>query len=219
MKDKKIQVLGIGHNTVTVLDLIEDCGFEIGELWHYNHDRVGEDYFGFEIAGCFEDLLSRPSLEGMNFALTMGNLSIRKDLYDRIVAKGGCIPALIHPESTISKRSVIGNGSQISPGCVVSGDSSVGEDTMLLDNAVVCHSTHIGNHCLISGNAMIGAYAEIGHGVHIGMSATVVSGKVSRIGDNCILGAGATLLTDMPSNSVYAGLPAREIRKLGDGGR
>lgn len=213
MKETVIHVLGIGNNTVTVLDLIEDCGYKVGELLHFSQERVGELYFGYAITGCFEDLLSKQSLEGMNFALSMGNLHIRKNIYDRIIAKGGRIPSLVHPTCTISKRNIIGNGVQILPGSIVQGDSSIGDNTVITVNSVVAHSAHVGSHCLISGNVMIGAYSNIGNLVHIGQGATVVSGKVKNIGDNCVLGAGATLITDMPSGSIFAGTPAKMIKR------
>ena len=46
---KSLNILGIGRNTVTVMDLAEDCGFAIKSLLHYNDDRTGEYYFGHEI--------------------------------------------------------------------------------------------------------------------------------------------------------------------------
>ena len=143
----------------------------------------------------------------------MGDLGIRKMIYERIIAKGGCIPTLIHPSCSISKRSNIGKGVQIMPGCVVQGDTLIGENTVITVNSVIAHSSTIGKHCLISGNVIIGAYSRIGDCTHIGQGATVVSGKVEYIGNNCILGAGSVLLQEMPENTVYVGNPAKEIKK------
>lgn len=61
---KSLNILGIGRNTVTVMDLAEDCGFAIKSLLHYNDDRTGEYYFGHEIKGSFQYLNDRDSLEG-----------------------------------------------------------------------------------------------------------------------------------------------------------
>lgn len=207
-----IYILGIGRNTVTVMDLVEDCGYNICGLLHYNHDRIGEKYFEKEISGCFEDFFKKESLAGLNFALSMGNLSIRRRIYEQIIAKGGNIPTLIHPTCSISKRSVIGKGVQIMPGSIVQGDSSIGDNTVITVSTTIAHSAKIGNHCLISGNVMVGAYSTIGDMTHIGQGSTVVSGKVRSIGDNCILGAGAVLITDMPNQTIFVGNPAHNIR-------
>ena len=54
--DKEIYVLGIGRNSITMIDLAEDCGYRIAGLLHYNHDCIGEHYFDYRIDGCFEDI-------------------------------------------------------------------------------------------------------------------------------------------------------------------
>ena len=210
----EVYILGVGRNTVTIIDLVEDCGYHVHGLLHYNQDRIGEDYFGYRIEGCFEELLQSPSLEGMSFVLSMGNLSIRKSIYTRILELGGEIPTLIHPSCIISKKTTIGHGTQIMPGSIVQGDSVVGDNTVITVNTVVAHSAKIGNHCLISGNVMIGAYSSVGDMTHIGQGSTVVSGKVNQIGTNCILGAGSVLISDMPDNSIYVGNPAHFLKSV-----
>lgn len=205
---RDIYILGIGRNTVTVMDLVEDCGYNIRGLLHYNHDRIGEEYYGHSIDGCFEDLLRTNSLQGLSFALSMGNLPIRKNIYEKLLAKGGDVPTLLHPSCIISRRSSIGNGVQVMPGSIIQGDTRIGDNTVITVNTVIAHSAKVGSHCLISGNVMIGAYATVCDMTHIGQGSTIVSGKVSRVGSNCILGAGAVLLNDIPDNSIYVGNPA-----------
>ena len=206
-----VYILGIGRNTITVIDLVEDCGLSIAGLLHYNKDRIGETYYGYPIIGCFEDFISEQDLSGKSFVLSMGDLVIRKDIYERIINKNGEVPTLIHPSSIISRHCVIGNGVQILAGSIVQGDSIIGDNTVITVNSVIAHSAHIGSHCLISGNVMIGAYSDIGDGTHIGQGSVVVSGKVNSIGSNSILGAGAVLISNMPTNSIFVGNPAKKI--------
>lgn len=212
MTDKVVHILGIGRNTVTVMDLLEDCGYRIGSLLHYDHCRIGESYFGHEICGCFEDVLQKDSLEGELFALSMGNLQIRSSIFRRILDKGGIVPTLIHPSCQISRRASVGTGVQVLPGSIIQGDSSVGDNTVITVNTVIAHSAHVGSHCLVSGNVMLGAYSHTGDYTHIGQGSTIVSGKVQRVGSNCILGAGSVLISDMPDNTVYVGNPARFLK-------
>lgn len=210
---EELFILGIGRNTVTIMDLVEDCGYKIKGLLHYNNERNGEEYFGHTILDSFEDFIEN-NIDGTKFALSMGNLAIRKDIYNRITSKGGEIPTLIHPSCIVSKRSKIGEGVQIMPGSIIQGDSSIGNNTVITVNTVVAHGVEIGSHCLISGNVMVGAYSSVGNMTHIGQGSTIVSGKVRRIGNNCILGAGATLLTDMPDRTIFVGAPAHFIKNV-----
>lgn len=50
---------------------------------------------------------------------------------------------------------------------------------------------------------------KIGENCFIGNNCTFLPG--SQMGDNCILGTGSILTSSMPSNSVYAGVPAKFI--------
>lgn len=50
---------------------------------------------------------------------------------------------------------------------------------------------------------------EIGNNVFIGADSIVLCN--TRIGDNVIIGAGSVVTKDVPSNSVYAGNPAKLV--------
>lgn len=212
MNDKSMYICGIGHNSVAIMDLVEDCGFKIAGLLHYNNDRIGESYFDYEIGGCFEDILDRPTLEGMNFALSMGDIPLKKQLYNRIIEKGGSVPALIHPTAVVSKRTVVKNGVMIMPQSIIQADVVIGENTVITMNTTVAHSTIIGKHCFVSGHCLIGAYINIEDEVQIGQDCTLVSGTVTNVGIGSILGAGSVLRSDMKSNAIYLGNPARFIK-------
>ncbi len=82
----------------------------------------------------------------------------------------------------------------------------------------------IGEECLISTNVMIMAHdastalsngytkigrVNIGNHVFIGQDTTILCGV--NIGDNVIIGAKSLVSKDIPSNSVYAGNPAKFI--------
>ncbi len=53
---------------------------------------------------------------------------------------------------------------------------------------------------------------KIGNSCWFGANVTVCSGVT--IGDNCVIGAGAVVTKDIPSNSFAAGVPCRVIREI-----
>lgn len=78
---------------------------------------------------------------------------------------------------------------------------------------------HIGDGTLIAFDATVLAHdlvrtlhtdTYIGRNCFIGTRATVLPGL--RIGDNCIIAAGAVVTMDIPSGSIVAGNPARVVR-------
>lgn len=95
---------------------------------------------------------------------------------------------------------------------------SIGEDFRMPHpyNIVIGDNVKIGNKCCIYQGVTIGTskqyenkYPIIGNNVTIYTGAVVV-GNI-RIGDNVIIGANAVVLTDIPSDCVVVGIPAKVV--------
>jgi acetyltransferase-like isoleucine patch superfamily enzyme len=55
---------------------------------------------------------------------------------------------------------------------------------------------------------------KIGNNVHIGLNTIIMPGVT--IGDNVIIGCGAVVTKDIPSNSVAVGVPAKVMESIDD---
>lgn len=96
----------------------------------------------------------------------------------------------------------------------------IGEGTRLGSFVIMGEGTWIGKNCQIHGMA---AFADqgnkfnkeqapiLGHNVTLGTRVTVMAGVT--IGDNAIIGAGSTVMCDVPSGETWAGTPARKIKR------
>ena len=83
---------------------------------------------------------------------------------------------------------------------------SVGDDVTLASNVrILAHDAST----VKTGNGTKIGIVRIGSNVFIGADSIVLCN--TRIGDNVIIGAGSVVTRDIPSNSVYAGNPARYI--------
>ena len=213
-ENKEIYVLGIGHNSIVYIDLLEQLGYIIKGLYHYNSKRTGERYYGYQILGSFDDLYSIGDLTGMNFALSMGDNRIRKAVFENIISMGGDVPTLIHPKADVSRYAQLGVGVVIHSNAVVHSDVKIGNNSIISCNCSLIHQSILGNHCYIAGHALIGAYTTIENNVFIGLGAILISDKVKYIGDSAIIGAGAVVSSSVESNLVVAGIPARVIRTI-----
>lgn len=83
-------------------------------------------------------------------------------------------------------------------GIIISGDVVFGDDC-IVRNGVTVGLKHTGHR----GSPILGDRVDIGAGAKI-------LGPI-RIGDDVLIGANAVVLTDVPSNSLAVGVPARVL--------
>lgn len=80
-------------------------------------------------------------------------------------------------------------------------------------NGVVIHpNAEIGHNCLIFQQVTLTDRVKIGYHVDIGAGAKLI-GPVT-IGDNVVIGANAVVCSDVESNVVVAGVPAKVIKRI-----
>lgn len=211
---KDMYILGVGHNTPVFIDLAEACGYNIKGLYHYEEGRTGEIDHGYKILGSFDDLWRMPSLENMYFALSQGDNAIRKDVFDKILSKGGNVPTLVHPKADVSRFAKLGKGTIVHIGSVVHPDVVIGDNTIISYNSSITHSSQIGDNCYLALGTLVGAYVKIEDNVFIGIGANLISGKVDRVGHDSYIGAGALVTKSVEPYTVVAGFPAKVIKKL-----
>lgn len=122
----------------------------------------------------------------------------------------------------------IGNCTVIGPFVEIQKDVRVGSNCKIQSHSFICELVEIGNNCFISHGVMfindtfsVGRPAggkkelwkstSVGNHVSIGSNATILP---VRITDNVVIGAGSVVTKDILIPGIYAGNPARLIRKL-----
>lgn len=209
-----IYVVGIGDNSAVYIDLAEVLNIPIAGLVDYNSDRVGENFLDYRINSCTKELLSvKNSLAGYNFALSMGDNSIRAELAKKIREKGGCTPTLIHPTASVSRHAHIEEGVVIHANVTIQANCTVKKDSVISSGTVLIHGATIGNGCYIAANATVGADVIVEDQVFIGLGAVIVSKKVSSIARESLIGAGAIVVRSVDERSVMIGNPAKNLTK------
>jgi acetyltransferase-like isoleucine patch superfamily enzyme len=122
----------------------------------------------------------------------------------------------------------IGDGSFVGPFVEIQKQVTIGKRTRIQSHAFICELVTIGDDCFVSHGAMfindvfkIGgpAYGKselwksttVGNHVSIGTNATIMPVTIC---DNVVVGAGAVVTKDITEPGIYAGNPARLLRKL-----
>jgi acetyltransferase-like isoleucine patch superfamily enzyme len=122
----------------------------------------------------------------------------------------------------------IGDDCFIGPFVEVQKDVSIGRGTKIQSHAFVCELVTIGDDCVVShgakfvndlfaiggparGDKSLWKATKIGNHVSIGTNATVLPVTIC---DHVVIGAGSVVTKDITEPGIYAGNPARLLRKL-----
>lgn len=126
----------------------------------------------------------------------------------------------IAPDANVIGNVVIEEAASVWFGCTLRGDNEeirVGAGSNVQEN-VVCHTDmgfplRIGKGCTIGHKVMLHG-CTIGDNSLIGMGATILNG--AKIGNNCLIGAGALITEgkEIPDGSLVMGVPGKVVRAL-----
>lgn len=194
----KISIIGGSGHAKVIIDLAEVLGYEIDKV--YDEDILKKTLLSNNIEHSFKNVKK-------NTIVAIGNNNIRKKIAEEFQFN---MPALIHPQSTISKFAEIGSGSVVMAGVIVNADAEIGKHCILNTNCSVDHDCVIENYVHISPNVGIAGNVEIGECTHVGIGSNIIQGI--KIGKNCVIGAGSVIIRDVEDGAVIVGNPGRRIK-------
>ncbi len=172
--------------------------------------RMGEEVGGLHVLGAMEHLLQAD--RDTHVVIAIGNTQTKKTLALALARNPFLhFPVLIHPRAIIQdvRRVIIGQGSIISAGAILTTDIRVGDHVLVNLNSTIGHDVHIGHYCSVMPGVNIAGEVSIGEGVLIGSGANVLNGI--RVGDHSRVGAGSVVTKAVADHSTVVGVPAKPL--------
>ncbi|WP_431800776.1 acetyltransferase [Halobacillus andaensis] len=203
----KVILIGNGGHSRVIQDIIKARDKE--QLTavlddKYSYGFIDNDiYFG--PVSDVEELLD----ESTRIVVAIGSNKTRKRISEEL--KGLPFATLIHPSAVISPSALIGNGTVIMPYAVVNAHSDIGDHCIVNTGAIIEHDNHIESFTHVCPNVALTGQVTIGEGVELGAASTVIPGI--KVEEWSVVGAGSTVIHNVPPNSRIAGSPARSIKK------
>lgn len=210
---KPLIIVGAGGLGREVAWLVEDINKNTPQwnLLGFVDDGVsGSTVEGYPVLGNVDSLFYMEPLPWVIVAIA--NASVRKRIVEKIQQQGMSMATLIHPSIQSSRFVEIGQGSIICAGSVLTTNITLGLYSIVNPNCFIGHDTVLQNYVSLMPGVHVAGEVKLGEGVYMGLHSCVINR--TSIDEWSIIGAGATVVSDIPPNSLAIGVPARVVKRV-----
>lgn len=208
---KRLVIVGAGGLGREVAWLVNDINKEnlTWDLVGFIDDgKTGHTVEGYPIIGKLDDIFKLDPLPAAVIAIA--DAKIRAKIYGVLSQKGIEFATLIHPSVVMSEYVSIGNGSVICAGTIITTNVKLGNACILNLGCFIGHDTVLDDFVSLMPGANIAGEVTVGRGTYFGLNSAVIN-RIN-IGSWSTIGAGATVITNIPDKVTAVGVPARVIK-------
>lgn len=218
---KRILLIGAGGHCMSVLDSLISTN-EYDEIGIVDKRFVSKEVpdninkktniMGIPIVGTDEEIY-KLYLDGYSHAFitvgSVGDVTIRKQLYQLVIDIGYLIPNIIDKSAIVSQFSELGHGNFIGKNAIINSNCKVGNCTIINTASVVEHESVIEDYVHVAPGSVLCGKVHIGRETHIGAGSVVKQGI--QVGTNTLIGAGSVVVKNIGSNIIAYGNPCKEV--------
>jgi acetyltransferase EpsM len=207
---RPIVVFGCGGHGRVIADTLASCGAEMAGFLDDNAPAPIVD--GVPVMGDRRRLIDRQFLAQHAVIIGVGDTGLRRRLALQVLDSGGSLAVAVHPRATIARDVSLGAGTVVMAGAVINTGSRIGRFVVVNTGATVDHDCALEDGVHISPGCHLAGAVVCGIDVFVGTGAAVIPGV--RIGARAVIGAGSTVVADVPPDVLSMGCPARVKKRL-----
>jgi UDP-N-acetylbacillosamine N-acetyltransferase len=145
-----------------------------------------------------------------SFFVAIGNNQARASVQASLNAMGARLVTLIHPSAVVSQYTKIGEGTLVNAGAIINVLATIGEGCIINTAATIDHDCILADFVHLAPGVHLAGTVTIGRESFLGIG-TVAIPNIS-IGHSTVIGAGSTVLVDVPDKVVAVGSPVKVIK-------
>ena len=210
---KPLVILGTRWLAEEMFDVISEIpGWEVTAfVENQDRERCGQELEGRPVL--WVDELA--GLAGSHSAVCALSTTERWRYTQQVEAFGVPFATLVHPSARVSARAELAPGSFVGPACIVSTRARLGAHAFLNRGATVGHHTRIDDFVSLQPRTTVAGLVHVRRRTYVGACATIIDRL--KIGEGCVVGAGALVVRDLPDHVQALGVPARIVKTDIDG--
>lgn len=211
---KPLVILGAGGFARETLDVVDAINAVtptwdmLGFIVDAQYGRPGDLVNDKPILGDFDWLIDHPDVY---VVCGVGAPEVRYKMIDKLSAQDRHYATLIHPSVIKTHWMSLGVGDVIAAGNVLSNRITIGDHVHLNPTCTIGHDATIDSFVSLAPGVLISGNVHLQEGAYIGTGASVVEKRT--IGEWSIIGAGSTVIHDVPPNTTVVGTPAKVIKE------
>lgn len=208
----RVVIVGAGGHAQVIADVVLNCGrsgedVQLAGFVDDNASLLGKEFLGAKVLGAIGQL---NAIEHDTIVIGTGDNATRARVFQQLKQHGESFATLIHPCAILAPDVIVDEGTVVFAGAIINNGSIIGPNVIVNTGATIDHHARIGAHVHIAPGAHLGGAVTIGEGAFLGIGSNVIPNR--SIGQWTVVGAGATVIEDLPESVTAVGVPARIVK-------
>jgi sugar O-acyltransferase (sialic acid O-acetyltransferase NeuD family) len=199
-------VIGYSGHSFVVCEILSAAGVVV--TGYCDNEMKNVNPFNLEYIGSETKTSARERLQQEGCFVAIGDNTIRRKVYDKLLTDLIFPVNAVHPSAIISSKTFVAeNNVMIGAGVCIQPLARIETGAVCNTGAVIEHECVVGAFAHIGPGAILCGNVQVGAGAFVGAGAVVRQGIT--IGENAMVGMGAVVVKDVQANAVVMGNPSR----------